>query len=89
MVGPTMKYQKKHGRRLEVIDDEEDAFLAKKGDKSRSRLHTCSTVSWMRKRFYDSANKRYLFFPEELKRHMEIKRIFRIFDEDASGKSIS
>ena len=80
------QYQHKKGsRRTNVAVDEEDAYLEKPSYRLRSRLHSSTTINWIRKRFTDSACKRYLFYPAELRRHMEIMRIFKIFDEDASS----
>lgn len=74
------------GRRLEVIDeDEDDKYITDKVLQKRTRLHTASTVNWLRKRHNANTSKRYLYFPEELRKQTEIKRIFNIFDEDASS----
>ena len=84
-----MKAQKDSGRRLEAVGDAEDVFLSKQNGKQRSRLHTASTMSWMRKRFSETANKRYLLYPYELKRHTDINLIFRVFDNDGSSKPLA
>ena len=75
------------GRRLDLIDqDEDDKYINDKELQKRTRLHNAITVNWLKKRFPKTTSKRYLHFPEELRKLSEIKRIFNIFDEDDSSK---
>jgi len=51
----------------------------------RSKLHTSSTVSWLRKRHQKTASLNYVFFPEEIQAHTEVQDVFNFIDEDSSG----
>jgi hypothetical protein len=52
----------------------------------RSHMHNASIIEWLRKRHQNTANVKYLFYPEELQRHLDIQKVFTKFDEDGSGK---
>jgi len=54
----------------------------------RSKLHTTEIVRWLRSRHQKTSNLKYLFFPEELEKHIEIRKIFEKFDADNSGNSV-
>lgn len=51
----------------------------------RTKIHSASTMTWLRTRCALKAKLRYLFFPEELNKHCEINDLFRGFDADGSG----
>lgn len=75
------------GRRLDLIDqDEDDKYINDKELQKRTRLHNAVTVNWLKKRCGKTTSKRYLHFPEEIRKLAEIKRIFNIFDEDDSSR---
>ena len=50
----------------------------------RTKLHTKSINSWLRKRCPSNTSIKYLYFPEELLQHENIKEIFQSFDRDNS-----
>ena len=50
----------------------------------RTQMHTKSINSWLRKRFQSQTSLKYLYFPEELLQHENIKEIFQSFDRDNS-----
>lgn len=53
-------------------------------EKQRTKLHTKSTNSWLKKRCPSNTSIKYLYFPEELIQHENIKEIFQSFDRDNS-----
>lgn len=53
-------------------------------EKKRTRLHNQPTNSWLKKRCLTNTSIKYLYFPEELIQHENIKEIFQSFDRDNS-----
>jgi len=51
----------------------------------RTKLHTRTINSWLKKRFPLQTSLKYLYFPEELLQHENIKEIFQSFDHDNSN----
>lgn len=50
----------------------------------RTKLHTKSTVGWLKARYPKKTKKHYLLYPEELIEDIKIRKIFKIFDKDNS-----
>ena len=48
-------------------------------------LGELSTINWLRKRFNNQTKIQYLNAPAELRKHIEIERVFKAFDEDGSN----
>ena len=48
-------------------------------------LGEMSTINWLRKRFNNQTKIQYLNAPAELRKHIEIERVFKAFDEDGSN----
>ena len=51
----------------------------------RTKLHTKEMMDWLKKHSYGTASKKYIFLPEELKKNVEITKIFRVIDTDGSS----
>jgi hypothetical protein len=54
-------------------------------EQKRSQLQKSECVTWLRRRFQNKAKKQYLYYPDELLKHIEIKNIFKSFDKDHSS----
>lgn len=42
-------------------------------------------MDWLKKHSQATASKKYVFLPEELKKNIEITKIFRVIDTDGSS----
>lgn len=63
----------------------DDYNLEDEKDFQRSRMQTQQNIQWMKKRKLKNINKKYLHYPEEMKRNMQIKNVFLNIDKDGSG----
>jgi hypothetical protein len=54
------------------------------GDMKRSKMHKREFIEWMKKRKLRNVHKKYLYYPEEMRRNMEIKKVFISIDKDES-----
>ena len=52
----------------------------------RSALHKKEYLDWMKKKNLLNIHKRYLYYPDEMRRNMEIKNVFLNIDKDGSSK---
>ena len=64
------------------LDDMDVESLTKK---KRSKMNNKEIVNWLRSRRINFTKKKYLYYPEELLRQIEIRNIFRTFDKDGSS----
>ena len=75
---------------LKNNDDSQDSLnnmdILQLSNKKRSKLHTQEVVNWFRSRRQNFTKKFYLYFPEELLKNIEIRKIFKSFDTDNSSK---
>jgi hypothetical protein len=53
-------------------------------NKAWSHLHSFSIMSWLKKHKQQTTKMQYLYTPEEVQKHLDLKRIFEVFDEDHS-----
>ena len=51
----------------------------------RSTLHNKSTNDWFKKRYSKNVRYEFLYFPDEVKKRLQMMAIFDNFDEDHSG----
>lgn len=71
--------------------DVPDAFLEDetRPEFKKYQLHKASIVEWLQRRYPKTSNIMHLYFPSDLEKHIEIKKIFNKFDEDKSSKNFS
>ena len=78
------------GHNNEVPEDSEDSLddmdVESLTKKMRSKMNKKEIVNWLRSRRINFTKKKYLYYPEELLRQIEIRNIFRTFDKDGSSK---
>jgi hypothetical protein len=70
-----------------ITRDVPDEFLEDetRPEFKKYQLHKSSIVDWLQKRYPKTANIMHLYFPSDLEKHIEIKKIFNKFDEDKSS----
>lgn len=66
----------------ENIDD----FNYDENEIFRSRMQTHDNIQWLKKRKLKNIHKKYMYYPEEMQRNMQIKNVFLNIDKDGSGK---
>lgn len=49
-------------------------------------MHRAPIIEWLQTRYPQTANIMHIFFPSDLEKHIEIKKIFNKFDEDKSSE---
>ncbi|CAD8139676.1 unnamed protein product [Paramecium octaurelia] len=68
------------------LEDEFDGLTIEKlSGIKRSILQSRDVHDWFKKRYNDKVKKKYLYFPEEIKQQLEVKKIFQNFDQNKSN----
>ncbi|CAK70220.1 unnamed protein product (macronuclear) [Paramecium tetraurelia] len=68
------------------LEDEFDGLTIEKlSGIKRSVLQSRDVHDWFKKRYNDKVKKKYLYFPEEIKQQLEVKKIFQNFDQNKSS----
>lgn len=74
------KRKHQNNKMLEMLSKMEESSARK----NWSRLHSFAMMKWLKKHRPETTKMEYLYTPEEVQKHLDLKRIFEVFDEDHS-----